>query len=126
MESDGEAGCVALLGSSADILEPCVGNGGGTGMVRRTRKHSGLHAMYGCMLCVQAFQTVCLVLGRKGLSVRLPQWKQRSRPSSADTLELGSSFGGLGGEAGCAAPLASSARTSERGSVMAVALFPVG
>ena len=113
-------------GGGTGMLEPCVGNGGGTGMVRRTRKHSGLHAMYGCMLCVQAFQTVCLVLGRKGLSVRLPQWKQRSRPSSADTLELGSSFGGLGGEAGCAAPLASSARTSERGSVMAVTLFPVG
>ena len=32
--SGGEAGCVALLGSSADILEPCVGNGGGTGMLR--------------------------------------------------------------------------------------------
>ena len=33
--SGSEAGCVALLGSSADILEPCVDNGGDTGMVPR-------------------------------------------------------------------------------------------
>ena len=29
--SGGEAGCVALLDSSADILGPCVGNGVGNG-----------------------------------------------------------------------------------------------
>ena len=74
--SGGEAGCVALLDSSADILGPCVGNGvgngGGTGMVPRDG---------------------CGNAGTTGYVV--------------------------------GAPLASSARTSELGSVMAVALFPV-
>ena len=39
-------------------------------------------------MCGLSFTDV-YVLGRRGLSVSLPQWKQRGRATSADALELG-------------------------------------
>ena len=39
-------------------------------------------------MCGLSFTDV-YVLGRRGLSVSLPQWKQRGRATSADTLGLG-------------------------------------
>ena len=99
-------------------------------------------------MCGLSFTGV-YVLGRRGLSVSLPQWKQRGRATSADTLGLGTGtepsvisepclgngggigmvrghgfgFGGEGVGAGCTALLGCSAATCGRGCVAVEALW---
>ena len=100
--SGGEAGCVALLGSSADILEPCVGNGGGTGSGGGTGNGGGTGSGGGTAIsepCLSNGGGIGMVCGH------------------------GFGFGREGVGAGCTALLGCSAATCGRGCVAARTLW---
>ena len=102
MVSDAEAGCVALLGSSADILEPCVGNGGGTGSGGGTGNGGGTGSGGGTAIsepCLSNGGGIGMVCGH------------------------GFGFGREGVGAGCTALLGCSAFTCGRGCVAVEALW---